>query len=66
VDDWCSEEGARELARRIRKYWKDRGYKVDVRVETQIASGRKGDVAPVRSGFVRSNLLNALPREVTA
>ena len=49
--DFMTEQGARELARRIVAYWAARGCKVDVRVE-KVESGRHdAAVWGVRSGI---------------
>ena len=50
--DNCSREGAERLARIIREYWQDKGFKVEVRAEH----------GPIGIFQVRSNLLNALPK----
>lgn len=67
MKDWCDNEGAKRLAEKIREYWIERGYEVDVDFVDA------GFVAAMRSARtdVRSNMVNGMPRrraasEVTA
>jgi len=67
MKDWCNIEGASRLKDKIRDYWAERGYEVDVDLIDA------GFVAAMRSARtdVRSNMVNGMPRrraasEVTA
>jgi hypothetical protein len=55
--DFCNSDGARRLKQRIEEYWRDRGYKVDVKLI------EAGFVAAMRSARtdVRSDMVNGLP-----
>lgn len=56
--DWCTTEGAAELAERIRSYWAIRGRTVDVRT----ASMRDlGDLYLQGVMCLRSNMVGGLP-----
>ena len=58
MKDWCDNDGARRLGEKIRMYWAERGYDVDVDyIEA-------GFVAAMRSARtdVRSNMVNGMPR----
>lgn len=58
MKDWCDNEGAQRLREKIREYWADRGYDVDVDLVDA------GFVAAMRSARtdVRSNMVNGMPR----
>ncbi len=55
--DWCDADGARRLKDKIREYWAERGYEVDVDLVDS------GFVAAMRSARtdVRSNMVNGMP-----
>ncbi len=55
--DWCDAEGARRLKEKIREYWAERGYEVDVDLVDS------GFVAAMRSARtdVRSDMVNGMP-----
>ncbi|MBY0564800.1 MAG: hypothetical protein K2P58_11500 [Hyphomonadaceae bacterium] len=55
--DFCNSEGARRLKQRIEEYWRDRGFKVDVKLVDA------GFVAAMRSARtdVRSDMVNGFP-----
>lgn len=58
--NYFTQEGAEELARRVERYWRDRGYRVRAWTE------RVGTFEPLlrTSGWyvVRSDLVNGWPR----
>ncbi|MEL6752500.1 MAG: hypothetical protein AAFO57_00625 [Pseudomonadota bacterium] len=58
MKDWCDNEGAQRLRDKIREYWAERGYDVDVDLVDS------GFVAAMRSARtdVRSNMVNGMPR----
>lgn len=58
MKDWCDSDGARRLAEKIRGYWAERGYEVDLDFVDS------GFVAAMRSARtdVRSNMVNGMPR----
>ncbi|MCI4645392.1 MAG: hypothetical protein MRY64_11460 [Hyphomonadaceae bacterium] len=58
MKDWCDNEGAKRLREKIREYWAERGYDVDVDLVDA------GFVAAMRSARtdVRSNMVNGMPR----
>ncbi|MEM7766615.1 MAG: hypothetical protein AAF253_03905 [Pseudomonadota bacterium] len=58
MKDWCDTEGAKRLADKIREYWVERGYEVDLDFVDS------GFVAAMRSARtdVRSNMVNGMPR----
>lgn len=58
MKDWCTTEGAARLKSKIREYWEERGYEVDVDLI------ESGFVAAMRSARtdVRSNMVNGMPR----
>lgn len=58
MKDWCDTEGARRLREKIREYWAERGYEVDVDLVDA------GFVAAMRSARtdLRSNMVNGMPR----
>jgi hypothetical protein len=58
MKDWCDNEGAERLREKIREYWEERGYDVDVDLVDA------GFVAAMRSARtdVRSNMVNGMPR----
>jgi len=58
MKDWCDNEGAQRLREKIREYWEERGYDVDVDLVDA------GFVAAMRSARtdVRSNMVNGMPR----
>lgn len=58
MKDWCDNEGAQRLREKIREYWAERGYDVDVDLVDS------GFVAAMRSARtdVRSNMVNGMPR----
>ncbi|MEL6473827.1 MAG: hypothetical protein AAFU66_08220 [Pseudomonadota bacterium] len=58
MKDWCNIEGASRLKDKIRDYWAERGYEVDVDLIDA------GFVAAMRSARtdVRSNMVNGMPR----
>lgn len=49
--DWLIKENAYQLAARIEKYWRDKGYKINTFLE--LSKGGYG---------IRSNLFRGLPR----
>lgn len=55
--DFCNNDGARRLKQRIEEYWRERGYKVDVKLI------EAGFVAAMRSARmdVRSDMVNGFP-----
>lgn len=55
--DFCNTDGARRLKQRIEEYWRDRGFKVDVKLI------EAGFVAAMRSARtdVRSDMVNGFP-----
>ncbi|MBL8537169.1 MAG: hypothetical protein JNM59_07165 [Hyphomonadaceae bacterium] len=55
--DFCNSDGARRLKQRIEEYWRDRGYKVDIKLI------EAGFVAAMRSARtdVRSDMVNGFP-----
>jgi len=55
-----SETGARELAARIREFWRQRGHRVSVWTE-RIEFGAKGEQKPFVFQVVRSDLFAGLP-----
>lgn len=57
-NDFCTPDGARRLKQRIEDYWRDKGYKVDVKLV------EAGFVPAMRSARfdVRSDLVNGFPR----
>lgn len=58
MKDWCDTDGAERLREKIREYWAERGYDVDVDLIDA------GFVAAMRSARtdVRSNMVNGMPR----
>lgn len=62
MKDWCDSEGAKRLAEKIRDYWTERGYEVDLDFVDA------GFVAAMRSARtdVRSNMVNGMPRRRAA
>lgn len=58
MKDWCDTEGAERLREKIRAYWAERGYDVDVDLVDA------GFVAAMRSARtdLRSNMVNGMPR----
>ncbi|MGB3624603.1 MAG: hypothetical protein WA989_02175 [Henriciella sp.] len=58
MKDWCNNEGAKRLREKIREYWADRGYEVDVDLVDA------GFVPAMRSARtdLRSNMVNGMPR----
>lgn len=62
MKDWCDEDGARRLKEKIRQYWAERGYEVDVDLVDA------GFVPAMRSARtdVRSNMVNGMPRRRVA
>ncbi|MFD1623785.1 hypothetical protein [Azospirillum griseum] len=59
--DSFSEQGARELAQRIRSSWNRLGWEVEVRIE-RIASEDMGDTRSKAHYTVRSDLINGMPQ----
>jgi hypothetical protein len=58
--DWLSKKGAEELERRIRKYWRDKGFRIETRVEESMS--RESFFGTDRTLFgVRSNLIDGYP-----
>jgi hypothetical protein len=57
-NDFCTEDGAKRLARMIEEYWRDRGYAVDVKL---IEAGFMPAMRAARTD-VRSNMVNGFPR----
>ncbi len=57
MKDWCNEDGAQRLKLKIKEYWTQRGYEVDVDLVDA------GFVAAMRSARtdVRSNMINGMP-----
>jgi hypothetical protein len=55
--DYMQAEHARELARRIKTYWRKQGYDVDVRADA--CESKVGMIY-----CVRSDMVNGLPRRV--
>ncbi len=58
VQDSCTKEGAKRLARMIEAYWRDRGYIV----QTSIIHGPHMDEARGAHKAVRSDMDNGFPR----
>jgi hypothetical protein len=58
MKDWCNTEGARRLREKIREYWAERGFEVDVDLVDA------GFVPAMRSARtdLRSNMVNGMPR----
>jgi len=58
MKDWCNTEGAKRLREKIREYWAERGYDVDVDLVDA------GFVPAMRSARtdLRSNMVNGMPR----
>lgn len=58
MKDWCNTEGAKRLREKIREYWAERGYEVDVDLVDA------GFVPAMRSARtdLRSNMVNGMPR----
>ena len=58
MKDWCNNEGAKRLREKIREYWSERGYEVDVDLVDA------GFVPAMRSARtdLRSNMVNGMPR----
>ncbi|WP_084396027.1 hypothetical protein [Henriciella aquimarina] len=58
MKDWCNNEGAKRLREKIREYWAERGYEVDVDLVDA------GFVPAMRSARtdLRSNMVNGMPR----
>jgi len=58
MKDWCNTEGAKRLREKIRDYWAERGYEVDVDLVDA------GFVPAMRSARtdLRSNMVNGMPR----
>ena len=61
-NDFCTEDGAKRLARMIEEYWRDRGYAVDVKL---IEAGFMPAMRAARTD-VRSNMVNGFPRRECA
>jgi hypothetical protein len=61
-NDFCTEDGAKRLARLIEEYWRDRGYSVDVKL---IEAGFMPAMRAARTD-VRSNMVNGFPRRECA
>jgi len=59
IDDTLTRNGAERLAERIRRYWRERGYDVAVRVEQR--SGFSDSMRWARWYVVRSDLVDGLP-----
>jgi hypothetical protein len=57
--DASSLEGAGEIARRIERWWLDRGYRIETRVIRIAVPNEAESRHPVHG--VRSNLVNGLP-----
>lgn len=55
--DWCTVEGAKALARIITDYWSDRGYLVNVEIES---NGRETWTQTTIG--VRSDMVGGVPR----
>ena len=57
MKDWCNEDGAQRIKTKIKEYWTERGYDVDVDLVDA------GFVAAMRSARtdVRSNMINGMP-----
>jgi hypothetical protein len=55
--DFCNSDGARRLKQRIEEYWRDRGFKVEIKLI------EAGFVAAMRSARtdVRSDMVNGFP-----
>jgi len=60
MTDHLSETGARELAARIREFWRQRGYRVNVWTE-RVEFGAKAGQKPFVFHVVRSDLVAGLP-----
>ena len=62
MKDWCNTEGAKRLREKIREYWAERGYEVDVDLVDA------GFVPAMRSARtdLRSNMVNGMPRRRAA
>lgn len=55
--DTFTEEGAKEIAERIRAYWKARGFTVKTHIEIERDARKERNL-----WSVRSDMLNGLPR----
>lgn len=62
MSDFCSREGASQLAIKIREFWRKRGFDVSVDLRNE------GFVATMRSARtdVRSDMINGMPRREMA
>ena len=60
MTDHLSETGARELAARIREFWRQRGHRINVWTEA-ITLTAKGGQKPFVFHVVRSDLFAGLP-----
>jgi len=60
MTDHLSETGARELAARIREFWRQRGHRVNVWTEA-VRIESKGNQKPFTYHIVRSDLFAGLP-----
>lgn len=58
MKDWCNADGAKRLREKIREYWAERGFEVDVDLVDA------GFVPAMRSARtdLRSNMVNGMPR----
>lgn len=59
--DWATMANAEELAGRIRKYWSDRGYFVELRVINYTDAGNKSALGAASQWCIRSNMIGGLP-----
>lgn len=57
--DWSEESNAKELAYRIKQYWKDKGKDISVWLES---FHPRGNMSGNLFWNVRSNLINGLPK----
>ncbi|MFQ5562813.1 MAG: hypothetical protein ACE5FO_04505 [Parvularculaceae bacterium] len=62
MSDFCSREGASQLAVKIQDFWRKRGFDVSVEMRSE------GFVATMRSARtdLRSDMVNGMPRRVMA
>jgi hypothetical protein len=56
--DFCNQDGARRLKQRIEEYWRDRGFKVDVKL---VDAGFTPAMRSARTD-VRSDMVNGMPK----
>ena len=67
MKDWCDPDGARRLAEKIREYWTDRGYEVDLDfIEAGFVAAMRSARTDVRSNMVNGMPMRRLPGEAVA